>query len=216
MIFNLVADPMIINTDYLAAIFTDPSTYIVIAEFIGMCATITGSFLFTRKSKDAILYAFYAFFIGNIAMLFMSVLTGVLSLSFQMIFFFATSIYGVYKLQSNKSIVTAMIAISLVVMATALYVLNVYPPKDLTYYRPLYEIAAAVLAVVGSFYLAYEDKRRLIAFALFFIADLLFVAVAVQNSLLFFGIQSVFFLYTSSAGFLLHKKRLSGAIISPT
>jgi hypothetical protein len=96
------------------------------------------------------------------------------------------------------------ILISLVVISLIVILIN-SELGELTF-KPLDTIASAI-AIIGSFLLSSPVfERRQIAYVGFIVADILFVYIGVENGFLFFTLQSLFFVYTSTMGIINNRK----------
>lgn len=168
-----------------------------IFEFFGMMFTMTGAFLITTKKFRFI--GFASFLTANYIMLAFASMKGLVPLQVQMIFFFFATVPALKAYSSDWNLVKRnLIIISILYIMLMIEFLN-YKPVGFTI--PTIEIVAAIIAIVGSYLQKYQEKDlRILSFALFFIADVLYVAISIELGMLFFGIQSFFFWYTSVKG----------------
>jgi len=175
-------------------------------EFFGMVFSMLGAFFSSRKSNSNkyILYGFISFLIADIAMFYMALFLGMIPLLTQVIFFTLSAITGISKIKNNILITKLLYILFALMLVSSIYIIGLNK-EDLTFDISLIEVIAATLAIIGSFMLAYKEYR-MYSFILFFIADIIYIYVAYEKELLFFGIQSAFFIYTSYAGYKNNKK----------
>lgn len=168
-------------------------------EFIGMIATMTGAYLVTRNTHKKMFYGGVAFLIANYVMFAFAGGKGMIPLQIQMLAFFVSTV-PILKAYANdwKSVRKNIFLISIIYIGGLILFFEFnFSNINITEL----EIIAAVIAVSGSFMLKYkETDKKITSFILFFIADVLYVYVSVDKGLLFFGIQSLFFWYTSIDG----------------
>lgn len=189
--------------NYTFSIFT-------VLEFIGMICSMLGAFYLSRhedKVPHHMLKAFGFFAISNVAMLLVSAHMLMVPLFLQVILFVSTTYLGIMTYGPNKFNQSQMKQIKLFAFALMFFVffllLGIYQSKTgiLNFSITNIEIAAAATAIGGSFLMKYQTfNLRFLGFFLFFVADILYVKVGIDNALYFFAIQSGYFIYTSIAG----------------
>jgi hypothetical protein len=170
---------------------------ILYLEFIGMVLTMTGAFLITTKKLR--FWGFTAFISANYIMFAFASMKGLVPLQIQMIIFFFVTIPALKAYSQNwKKVKKNLILTSIIYIILMVKFLEY---KVSITSIPTIEIMAALTAITGSFLQKYKKKEiRIISFSLFFIADVLYVAISIELGMLFFGIQSLFFWYTSAKG----------------
>jgi len=171
-----------------------------ILEIIGMIFSIIGALLMSvnAKREDFILLAYYMFFIADIALFFMGIYLGMIALLIQVVFFTLSAINGISKIKNNMIITKLLFIIFGISVISGVFLAGKIKNEMILNISNV-EIIAATLAILGSFILAYKDLR-LYAFMLFFIADSFYIYISFEKHLLYFGVQSAFFLLTSLKG----------------
>ena len=180
----------------------------LILEFTGMVFTMTGAFLITSKNDNIRYYGFLAFIGANYTVFAFASMKGLFPLQIQMIFFFfaglpAVKEYSGKNWENLKKIIMLFSAIYIVLLIIFVkFKINVTS-------IPVIEIVTACIAIYGSYLQKFKDSdTRIKSFMMFFVADILYVGISIENSLLFFGIQSFFFWFTSIKGI---KSELNGS-----
>jgi len=173
-----------------------------VLEFLGASATIAGSFLISRGKGDKFLYlGFISFLTANSLMFAFAGGIGMISLQIQMVAFFILGIPVItstkmFERNRGKTYLYLIVAFSV-----SMILFSVVRTEELNYSYTYIEIITAIMAVIGSYIMKYDNRDiKTIGFMLFFIADLIYIFISVEKGLVFFGIQSVFFLYTSVSG----------------
>jgi len=171
-------------------------------EFIGMIFSMLGAFMSSFKNdKDSkyILFAYYSFLISDVFLFYMGVMLGMIPFLVQLVFFIFSAINGIAKIKNNIIInKTLFIAFGLL-MISGIYLAGIIGSDKISFEITRTEVLAAILAIIGSFFLAYKELR-FYSFVLFFLADSIYLYIAYEKHLLYFGIQSFFFLFTSIKG----------------
>ena len=175
---------------------------LLILEFIGMVGTISGSFLISKKSKkdDFIFWGFLSFMSANVVLFGFSSGIGMVSLQVQMFMFF---LIGIPVIKSTKLGKIYKKRVNLYILASAIVAIALYlslKSDTINYTFTYTEIFTAIIAVIGSYIMKYKKDAKVFGFFLFFVADIIYVGIAIEKSLLFFGLQSLFFWYTSIRG----------------
>ena len=178
----------------------------IILEAIGAIFSILGAYLMSNSTKHdtrPIYWGFVSFFVSNLALLTFFTLTGKVPVIIQMILFFVTAVLGIYRLTLNrKRDVTYIVAILSVYLF--IFFKTVIPNManiDFTI-LPI-DLIAASIAIYGSFILSSKNHiTRGYAFICFFVADVIFVYIGYTNAFYFFMVQSAFYIYTSTKGYL--------------
>jgi hypothetical protein len=167
-------------------------------ELVGAVSTMSGAMLL---AKNKIKIAFYFFAITNTSMFFVGFEHGLLGLMIQM-FVFALINYNVQIfLSENKQITKKNLLLFFGIFFMLMIILALFQGKNYQFTLGLIDIIAAILAVVGTFVMKYNNiEIKTFGFIGFFIADLLYIYIANENHMWFFMIQSIFFLYTSLLG----------------
>lgn len=178
----------------------------IILEAIGAVFSILGAYLTSLSSKDdtkPLYLGFVSFFISNLALLTFFTLTGKIPVIIQMVLFFVTAILGIYRLTSNKKRDSLIISIILFVYISILSI-QIVPNMSTADFTILpIDFIASSIAIIGSFLLSSHNHIiRGYAFICFFLADLLFVYIGYTNAFYLFMIQSAFYLYTSTKGYM--------------
>ena len=178
----------------------------IILEAVGAVFSIIGAYLMSLSSKDdtrPLYFGFISFFISNLALLTFFTLNGKVPVIIQMILFFITAIIGIYKLTKNRKRDVSIIVIILSIYILIL-ILSVLPNiQNIDFNIFVVDFIASLIAIVGSFLLSsHKHIIRSYAFICFFVADIVFVYIGYSNAYYFFMIQSIFYLYTSSKGYL--------------
>jgi len=176
-----------------------------ILEFSGMIFSISGSYMASRNEKrftETVYIAFWLFFFSNLSVLIVAITNQLIPLIIQTLFFFTGSIIVILSRSNNKERdVFRIIYILLPYLLFIMYLILSIDFSLLNFNITSIEVFAAIMAIVGNFiFQKREDLFKLIAFMLFFFADILYVYVAFENSLFFFMTQSAFFIYTSFNG----------------
>ena len=174
--------------------------YIHIFEGFGMIFSMLGAFFMSANNdidKKYLKRAFIFFLISNFFMIIVSAATHLVPLTVQMSFFAITAINGIYSINRDKLIRNALYT-SFTSLVIIVFFLS-YSGDNAIMKIENIDIVAALMAIVGSYILAYN---KIYAFILFFLADILYVFIAYENTLPFFMIQSMFFIYTSSRGLI--------------
>jgi len=178
----------------------------IILEVIGAIFSILGAYLMSNSTKHdtrPLYWAFVSFFISNLALLTFFTLTGKVPVIIQMILFFVTAILGVYRLTINRKRDVSIITAILTVYIFILFKTVVPNMGNIDFTILPIDFIAASIAIFGSFILS--SKNHIIrgyAFICFFIADIIFVYIGYTNAFYFFMIQSAFYIYTSTKGYL--------------
>lgn len=168
-------------------------------EFFAMFFSMGGAYLMSRdlrKYEDTLYKANISFLVANIMLIFVSVHMGMVALLIQMLLFTMASSLNIYALSINKKRDLNILGILIAIILFKLFQLDTF-----VYEITGLEILAASMAISGSFIMKTKsDNLRLFMFLLFFVADLLYVYIAYDKGMIWFGIQSFFFLYTSLQG----------------
>lgn len=178
----------------------------IIFEIIGMLGSILGAILLSlseRKYANKTFYAFLSFFVANFALVIFSAYKNMLFLYVQMIFFiFASYFVLISKHKADMRNKLNIIYLSLISISILIGLFFMFYHNEASIQNfNKYELIAAILAVIGNYIMKYHDYRILVfAFVLFFIADILYVSIALDNGLNYFAIQSGFFVLTSLYG----------------
>lgn len=186
----------------------------LMAEFLGMVFSMLGAFYMSRDfSKDPrhMEKAFLFFLISNISMIMLSAALLMIPLLIQMSLFMITAYNGLIKNRPDLKKLVILVPVITFIIGAILLVSNLQ--KNISLEITIIEVLAAAIAIYGS-HIAKEEiyNKRILSFTLFFIADILYVMIAYEKGLVFFGIQSAFFLYTSLSGLnntIKNKERLS-------
>lgn len=178
----------------------------IILEALGAIFSIMGAFLMSRSSKNdtrPLYWAFVSFFVSNLALLTFFTLNGKIPVILQMILFFATAILGIYRLTLDRKRDVTLMSIILSIYILIL-VFTVLPNMGNIDFTILFiDLLAASIAIFGSFILSSKNHIvRGYAFVCFFVADVIFVYIGYTNAFYFFMVQSAFYLYTSTKGYL--------------
>lgn len=178
----------------------------IILEALGAIFSIMGAFLMSRSSKNdtrPLYWAFVSFFVSNLALLTFFTLNGKIPVILQMILFFATAILGIYRLTLDRKRDVTLMSIILSIYILIL-VFTVLPNMGNIDFTILFiDLLAASIAIFGSFILSSKNHIvRGYAFICFFVADVIFVYIGYTNAFYFFMVQSAFYLYTSTKGYL--------------
>jgi len=172
---------------------------LTVLEFVGMVSTMTGAYLVSRNKEMLMFYGATAFLTANYTMFAFATGKGMIPLQIQMVFFFMATIPMLKAYSPNWELSKKIILIF-----TPIYTILLISFIDINLGNieiTRFEIIAAIIAVSGSFLLKYKNSDiKIIAFILFFVADVIYVYVSIDKSLIFFGIQSLFFWYTSIDG----------------
>lgn len=173
-------------------------------EFYGMIASMTGAFLMSRDIKKyprTMYYAFIAFMSSNMALFYVATVTGLVPLMVQMMLFFSSAAIVIVAHSENKSRDQWMLMASTAIYVSIMAIVFVSSTIKFNFKVEMIDTIAAIIAISGSFAMkSHDNKVKLFAFAGFFLADVLYVYIAIENSLYFFMVQSFFFWYTSIAG----------------
>lgn len=178
----------------------------IILEAVGAIFSILGAYLMSNSTKDntrPIYWGFVSFFVSNLALLTFFTLTGKVPVIIQMILFFVTAVLGIYRLTLNRkrdvSYIVAILAIYLFI-----FFKTVIPNmSDIDFTILPIDLIAASIAIYGSFILSSKNHiTRGYAFICFFVADIIFVYIGYTNAFYFFMVQSAFYIYTSTKGYL--------------
>lgn len=186
----------------------------LIAEFLGMVFSMLGAFYMSRdynKDPRHMEKAFSFFLISNVSMIMLSAALLMIPLLIQMGLFMITAYNGLIKNRPDLKRVVLIVPVITFIIGAFLFITNMQ--KEMSLHITIIEVLAAAIAIYGS-HIAKEEiyNKRILSFILFFVADILYVMIAYDKGLLFFGIQSAFFLYTSLSGLnntIKNKERLS-------
>ncbi len=186
----------------------------LLAEFFGMVFSMLGAFFMSRdfnKDPRHMEKAFAFFMISNVSMIMLSAALLMIPLLIQMGLFMITAYNGLIKNRPDLKRYLFLIPLVTFTIGAILFSNNL--GGDIKLEITAIEIIAAAIAIYGS-HIAKEEiyNKRIISFILFFVADILYVIIAYEKGLVFFGIQSAFFLYTSLSGLnntIKNKERLS-------
>ncbi len=186
----------------------------LIAEFLGMIFSMLGAFYMSRdynKDPRHMEKAFTFFLISNVSMIMLSAALLMIPLLIQMGLFMITAYNGLIKNRPDLKRVVLIVPVITFIIGAFLFITNMQ--KEMSLHITIIEVLAAAIAIYGS-HIAKEEiyNKRILSFILFFVADILYVMIAYDKGLLFFGIQSAFFLYTSLSGLnntIKNKERLS-------
>lgn len=168
-------------------------------EFIAMFFSMLGAFYMSRGTHTMI-KSFMAFGISNMLLIIVSLEMGMMALLVQMMFFWYASYTGLVKFGVDKdtlNIITGFFAIGVIAFMDL---------RNMQFQITPIEVIAAMMAITGAIIIKYNSQRKN-AFILYFVADILYVYIAVSHGLLWFGIQSAFFIYTSAAGYIREYKK---------
>lgn len=190
-------------------------------EVIAMVFSVGGATVLSLSSRifsNKIIIAYNMFFISGMFLLIVSALNNLGFLFIQTLLFAVVSLIVIFSEERVKAVSRSscedcqfrhmlhiyLIYISLILMAIMIS-LYVYLSSDnggnigLKYNNV--EALAAFLAIVGSYVMKLRiHKYTLIGFSLFIFADIMYVLIAIDNSMLYFGIQSLFFVFISTFG----------------
>lgn len=184
----------------------------IVLEFVGMFFSIIAVILIATATNNNIYKANILFYISNMALLTFFMLNGIVSIFIQMTFFYATSIIGILRLSNNKKRDFKLISITSIIYSILL-IIYLYVNSDLiniTFTLKPIDSIAALFAIIGSYLLAFDNYiKRNMAYILFIIADILYVYIGYNNGFIFFTIQSLFFIFTSSFGILNNNKQFN-------
>lgn len=170
-----------------------------ILEFIGMVSTMGGAFMITSKNEKTRFYGLFSFIVANYTVFAFASMKGLLPLQIQMVFFLIATSPALKNYTNNWKIIRNSLFVFTVVYATVMIMF--VDMKISSTHIPIVELMAAGIAVLGSYLQKYKvSDIRVISFMMFFIADVLYVIISIENTMLFFGIQSLFFWYTSIKG----------------
>jgi len=178
----------------------------IILEALGALFSILGAYLMSLSSKSNVrplYFGFISFFISNLALLTFFTLNGKVPVIIQMVLFFVTAILGIYRLTLNKRRDVLLMGLILSVYIS-LFIIELIPNmKNIDFTILPIDFVAASIAIVGSFILSSKNHViRSYAFICFFVADVIFVYIGYTNAFYFFMIQSAFYLYTSTKGYM--------------
>lgn len=178
----------------------------IILEAVGAIFSIVGAYLMSLSSKNntrPIYLGFISFFISNLALLTFFTLTGKVPVIIQMILFFVTAILGIYRLTENKKRDSSIIVVILSIYIFILFKTIIPNMSNIDFNILIIDLVASSIAIFGSFILSSNNHIiRGYAFICFFVADIIFVYIGYSNSFYFFMIQSMFYIYTSSKGYM--------------
>lgn len=172
---------------------------IEVLEFVAMIFSMLGAFYMSRGTHTMI-KSFMAFSVANMLLIIVSLQLGLGALFVQMIFFSYASYSGLIKFGVRKDLLLLVLAIYLVLLSLF---------SDISNWKfeiTLIEVIAATMAIAGAIIIKYNSQRKN-AFILYFLADILYVYIAINHNLMWFGIQSAFFIYTSMVGYINEYKK---------
>jgi len=174
-------------------------------ELIGMVFSMIGAYLSSSTSKkdEKMILAYASFLVSNVAMYFMGILEGMLPLLIQIVFFMFSAINGITVLTRNIILSKTLYILMALIFVLSIYIIGLRD-IEFKFHISVIESFAAIIAIIGSFLLAYKDYRRN-AFLMFFVADILYAYIAYERGLNFFLIQSVFFWFTSLRGYFKYR-----------
>jgi hypothetical protein len=173
-------------------------------EIFASILTIIAAFLMSNSTNTSLFWAFVLFSFSNVLYFIVSFEHNTFFLLIQVMIFSIVNYIGLierYPLRTSKSLFFSSIFLSQIfILALGLIAFDFSFPSS--FHVDFIELSASVLAVSGSFYLARSDNFKEFGFFAFFIADVLYIFVALQNDMIPFAIQSAFFIYTSSRGII--------------
>lgn len=178
----------------------------IILEALGAIFSIIGAYLMSLSTKEntrPIYWGFVSFFISNLALLTFFTLNGKVPVIIQMILFFVTAILGIYRLTLNRKRDVALMSFVLIIYIFILASSILPNMGNIDFTVLIIDLIASSIAILGSFILS--SKNHIIrgyAFICFFVADVIFVYIGYTNAFYFFMIQSAFYLYTSTKGYM--------------
>lgn len=178
----------------------------LLLEILGAIFSILGAFLMSRSSKNdtrPLYFAFISFFMSNLALFTFFTYSGKIPIMIQMFFFFVTAIIGIYKLTNEKKRDSFLMIVTLVIYISIIFIFVIPDMSKAVFSILPLDFTASFIAIFGSYLLSsHKYKIRSYAFICFFVADLIFVYIGYINQFYFFMIQSIFYLYTSTRGYL--------------
>ncbi len=178
----------------------------LILEIFGAVFSILGAYLMSLSSQNntrPLYQAFISFFISNISLLTFFTLSGKVPILIQMVLFFITAILGIYKHTLDKKRDVNIMTLILCIYILALYFFVFPKIQNISFEVLPIDFIASFIAILGSFLLSSHNHiMRSYAFICFFLADVIFVYIGYTNSFYFFMIQSIFYLYTSTKGYI--------------
>lgn len=178
----------------------------IILEALGAIFSIMGAYLTSLSTKEntrPLYWGFVSFFISNLALLTFFTLNGKVPVIIQMVLFFVTAILGIYRLTMNRKRDVVLMTFSLTIYISILISQILPNMGDIDFTVLIIDLIAASIAIFGSFILSsHNHVVRGYAFICFFIADIIFVYIGYTNAFYFFMVQSAFYLYTSSKGYM--------------
>lgn len=174
----------------------------ILLEMFGAIFSILGAWYMSTATKKSLYKAFTAFLISNGSLLLFFLINGKIPMVIQFIFFFATAILGLYRTTEDKEKTKRIVFLALFILCLGV----IYPLFNLENINltvlPLDTVASS-LAILGAFLLSSSSyTQRNIAYALFVIADIIFVYIGYINGFWFFLTQSAWFIFTGSKGLL--------------
>lgn len=168
-------------------------------EFVAMGFSMLGAF-YMSKGVQTMVKSFAAFGLANMLLIVVSLHIGLLPLLIQMVFFGYASYSGLIKFEIDKLLLRSIVVIYIIALY---FIIDI---REMTFEITLIEVIASTMAIVGAIIIKYNSQRKN-AFILYFLADVLFVYIAYTHNMLWFGIQSAFFIYTSFAGYMREYKK---------
>jgi hypothetical protein len=173
-------------------------------EIFGAIFSILGAYLMsngTKTDQRPVFYAFISFATSNLALIIFFLLEAKGPMVIQFLVFMSTALFGIYKLEDNKNLAIKILALYLSILSLSLFMLSKNINIQIEF--EVIDGIAAIIAVIGSFLLSAKTLiYRKASFICFFVADVLFVYIGINNGFFAFTAQSLFFLWTSYRGYM--------------
>jgi len=170
-------------------------------EVIATLITIIGAIFMGKADDKSLLIAFILYTFANSIYLIISLNHSMLFLFIQMLFFYSTSIFGILNkaevIGLNKvKILSILLFIQSIIIITLINNVRLKIEDNINYI----ELTASVIVILGSIWLTINNVRKIYGFIAFLIGDLIYIKVGLDNNMIPFAVQSMFFVFTSSYG----------------
>jgi hypothetical protein len=178
--------------------------YLLLLEILGSSFSILGAIIMSYSSDKNIKPLYFSnisYFLSNMFLLLFFSIHGNIPIVFQISIFMVLSILSITKYSNNdKRDKTIIYILLLFYFLIYIYILKIYNIENINYGVKIIDSIAAILAASGSYILLISKdnyKLRSYAYILYFIADILFVYIGLENAFYAFTIQSTIYIFTS-------------------
>lgn len=185
----------------------------LVFEVFGVVFAMLGAWYMSKgfAQKENAIKTFSLFLVSNVMFINMAIGAMLIPLMVQMLLFSVFGLMGVktFAPELMGKVLTVFLVSLIPTLVNLYFSFGVSPNFEITGL----EVIAASSAVLGSYLLrSPKSNDRLGAFALFIIADGIYIAIGIEYGLYFFAMQAAYFLYTSVVGIINTKKQSQNVI----